>query len=66
MRLVWDGESVTVKEGNGDGIELGQGEVMKMVLGLVPVEQLLKGVSGNVAMLRAAFPMQGTATGVWG
>lgn len=63
---MWNGEQIIVTNGKGDGILLGQDEMMKMVLGLVPVEQVLKDVSGNVAMLRAAFPTQGTATGIWG
>ncbi len=64
--LAWDGERVTVGEGKGDWVELGQDGVMKIVLGLVPVEQVVEGERGDVAMLRAAFPVQGTATGVWG
>ncbi|MDA0711431.1 MAG: GNAT family N-acetyltransferase [bacterium] len=64
--LDWDGDRVTVGEGNGDGVMLGQDGVMKMVLGLVPVEQVVEGTRADVALLRAAFPVQGTATGVWG
>ncbi len=64
--LAWDGERVTVGEGKGDGVALGQDEVMKMVLGLVPVEQVVEGARADVDLLRAAFPVQGTATGVWG
>ncbi len=48
-------------QGEGLGTAL-----MKMVLGLVPVEQVVVGEKENVAMLRAAFPVQGTATGIWG
>jgi len=47
-------------------VELGQDGVMKMVLGLVPVEQIVEGEREHVAMLGAAFPVQGTATWVWG
>lgn len=64
--LAWDGERVTVGEGRGDLVALGQDGMMKMVLGLVPVEQVVERERGDVAMLRAAFPVQGTATGVWG
>lgn len=64
--LAWDGERLTVGEGKGDWMALGQDGVMKMVLGLVPVEQVVVGERVDVAMLRAAFPVQGTATGVWG
>ena len=64
--LAWDGERLTVGEGKGDWVEVGQDGVMKMVLGLVPVEQVVVGEREDVAMLRAAFPVQGTATGVWG
>lgn len=64
--LAWDGERLTVGERKGDWMALGQNGVMKMVLGLVPVEQVIEGEREDVAMLRAAFPVQGTATGVWG
>ncbi|MYC14814.1 MAG: hypothetical protein F4Y39_13880 [Gemmatimonadetes bacterium] len=64
--LAWDGERLTVEEGKGDWVELGQDGMMKMVLGLVPVELVVVGEREDVAMLRAAFPVQGTATGVWG
>ena len=64
--LAWDGERLTVGEGKGDWVEIGQDGMMKMVLGLVPVEQVVVGEREDVAMLRAAFPVQGTATGVWG
>jgi predicted N-acetyltransferase YhbS len=64
--LAWDGEWVTVGEGKGEWVELGQDGMMKMVLGLVPVGQVVEGERGDVAMLRSAFPAQGTATGVWG
>jgi uncharacterized cupin superfamily protein len=60
--LAWDGERVTVEEAKGDWVELGQDRVMKLVLGLVPVEQIVGGDMEDVAMLRAAFPVQRTAT----
>jgi len=64
--LVWDGKSVSVGASKEGWVELGQDGMMKMVLGLVPVEQVVKGEGKDMAMLRAAFPIQGTATGVWG
>ena len=64
--LVWDGERVTVDERRGSGVDLGQDDLMKMILGLVSVDQVVKGEKRDVATLRAAFPVQATATGGWG
>lgn len=64
--VVWNGKEVTVVKRKKAGVVLGQDEVMKMVLGLVSVEQILQTQTEGAAFLKAAFPVQGTATGVWG
>jgi predicted N-acetyltransferase YhbS len=64
--LSWDGDRITVGEAEGSCVNLGQDGMMKMVLGLVPVEQLVNGKREETTMLREAFPVQRTATGVWG
>lgn len=66
VELVWDGDQITIRESGENPLEISQDTMMKMVLGLAPVEQIMEGDREAVAMLRAAFPVQGTATGVWG
>lgn len=64
--VIWDGKKVNISKRKKAGVVLGQDEIMKMVLGLTPVEQILQEQTESAAFLKAAFPMQGTATGVWG
>ena len=64
--LAWDGDKVAIRESAAHHLDIGQDRMMKMVLGLAPVEQIVEGDREAIAMLRAAFPVQGTATGVWG
>ncbi len=66
VRLAWNGTELMLTEGDANGVQVGQDGLMKMVLGLVPVEQVLRAEGEAVAMLRAMFPVQGTATGLWG
>jgi predicted N-acetyltransferase YhbS len=66
VKVVWDGKQITVKDDKKEGIELGQDGMMKMVLGLMQVEQIVKGKKKEVALLRELFPVQATATGIWG
>ena len=64
--LDWDGADLVLVAGDGNGVQVGQDGLMKIVLGLAPVEQAVRADSPEIAMLRAAFPVQGTATGIWG
>lgn len=64
--IVWNEKEIKIVKRKKAGVVLEQDEVMKMVLGLVPVEHILQEQTEDAAFLKAAFPMQGTATGVWG
>ena len=64
--LTWNGESVTIGEASNCPVELGQDVLMKLVLGLLPAEQVVRGSTEVVDTLNALFPAQPTATGVWG
>lgn len=64
--LTWNGESVTIGEASNYPVELGQDVLMKLVLGLLPAEQVVRGSTEVVGTLNALFPVQPTATGVWG
>lgn len=66
VRVAWDGERVTVSEEETDSVAVGQDGLMKMVLGLLPVEHVVEKGREEMEMLRLMFPVQGTATGVWG
>ena len=66
VRLAWDGAELALLEGDRGGVHIGQDGLMKMVLGLVPVEQVVQADGSEAALLRAVFPVQGTATGIWG
>lgn len=66
IRLTWNGTELMIDAGEQDAIPLGQDDLMKLVLGLVPIEHLLHANTENIGLLRSLFPVQGTATGVWG
>ena len=66
IRLIWNGTELMIDAGEQDAIPLGQDDLMKLVLGLVPIEHLLHANTENIGLLRSLFPVQGTATGVWG
>ena len=64
VRLAWDEAELALLEEMG-GVHIGQDGLMKMVLGLVPVEQVVQADGAEAALLRQFFS-QGTATGIWG
>ena len=66
VRLAWDGAELALLEGDRGGVHIGQDGLMKMVLGLAPVEQVVQADGAEAALLRVVFPVQGTATGIWG
>ncbi len=64
--IVWNGKSVVVGDASMDPVELGQDGLMKLILGLLPAEQVVSRDRTDASILRTLFPVQPTATGVWG
>lgn len=62
----WGGGTAVIADPKGETIDLSQEGFCRLLLGLTSVDQVVRELSRERDLLGAMFPVQGTATGVWG
>lgn len=66
VSVSWRGGKLRVSDVVSDTIALSQEGFFRLLLGLTAVEQVIADPSAGRGLLAAMFPVQGTATGIWG